>query len=73
MGEPTRSLYFGERVKPHYRALVEQLARIHAAELEAGIGQGKCFNFEILHDSWCAQLVGTGLCDCNPVVNLVEL
>lgn len=51
-----------------YRAVVEELARRHAGQLE----KGKVYRAEVRHDGWCAMLAGRGPCDCNPVATLIR-
>jgi hypothetical protein len=43
---------------PNYAAAVLRLL--------ATVPPGTGLDVSVLHDSWCAQLAGTGPCDCAP-------
>jgi hypothetical protein len=36
--------------------------------LAEGIQPGSINHVTVLHDAWCAQLNGTGPCNCEPIV-----
>jgi hypothetical protein len=61
------------RREPHYSSLVEELIRRHQAEIEAGVKEGRRYGFEIRHDDWCPTLKHGRCCNCNVIVNLIEL
>lgn len=51
-----------ERKVPNYLPSLLALGQI--------LPRGSVSEIAVLHDGWCAQLRGTGPCNCNPDVQL---
>lgn len=60
-----------KRRKPPPRDVPRYLAAL--AQLTGTLKPGTVNHVEVAHDPWCAQMKGTGSCNCNPAVRVVRL
>jgi hypothetical protein len=63
---------FGDQ-RPHYLDCVDELLRRHQREILEGAARGLRYTIQVRHDDWCPALTEGGCCNCNCVVDLVEL
>lgn len=56
--------------RPNYEVCVDELLRLHAEEIRAGVARGVRYGIQVFHDDHCPALAG-GCCNCNCVVNLI--